>query len=208
MTSALRRSAWALRAGAVLLGVGLLGCAAAPPRPQMAPGSLEPSGRAPRPSTESQTPSASKGELDAEAKSDVQAGGYGAESSAAGAVPSSPYPAAGTASPRYATPPAGDRAMEGMPTGDQQRVWLEDFLVAEAALMASGASCVDACRALRSMQRATAGLCSMARTRTERESCDAAGDRYKAARARVRSACGQCTGGPDLEPDAPIDDGR
>ncbi len=120
-----------------------------------------------------------------------------------------PVPAAPAARPRYATPPPPmSPSGQSLPGADRASALIDDFLVAEAALLASGASCLDACRALRSMQRAAAGLCEMASSQAEHRRCEAAQDRYRAARERVRGACGQCQGGPSLEPDAPIQDDR
>jgi hypothetical protein len=83
---------------------------------------------------------------------------------------------------------------------------IEDFSVAEAAVLNAGADCSNACRALRSMQRATARLCSIAANDEERDRCKAAQERVRNARERVRSSCGQCSGGPSLDPNAPIDE--
>lgn len=131
-------------------------------------------------------------------------GGYPAATAPPGA-----YPPAPPTQPRYATPPPTMGSLgETAPIGDRAHAVLEDFLVAEAALMASGASCFDACRALRSMQRAAAKLCEMASSGSEHQRCDAAESRYRAARERVRGACGQCAGGPSLEPNAPLEDDR
>jgi hypothetical protein len=148
--------------------------------------------------------------------------GYGppgrASTDSGEAVPQQiPYPSSGPPSPartppgpRYATPPPGTEADLGERMVDDQRTraLLDDFLVAESALMASASSCVDACRALRSMQRAARGLCELAESRSDRQRCEAAEARYRAARQRVRSACARCDGGPSLDPDAPVDDRR
>jgi hypothetical protein len=136
---------------------------------------------------------------------------------ASSAMKKIPYPSSGPPSPartppgpRYATPPPGTEADLGERMVDDQRTraLLDDFLVAESALMASASSCVDACRALRSMQRAARGLCELAESRSDRQRCEAAEARYRAARQRVRSACARCDGGPSLDPDAPVDDRR
>lgn len=82
----------------------------------------------------------------------------------------------------------------------------DDLLVAESAALTAGHDCTSACRALRSMQRAAARLCSIAATDDEREVCRRAQDRVRGARERVRSSCGQCTGGPSLDPNAPIEE--
>jgi len=111
--------------------------------------------------------------------------------------------------PRYATPPPTTDTMGESAEADRRvRGLIEDFVVAEAALLASGASCFEACRALRSMQRATARLCELAGDQREQQRCELAEARYRAARERVRSVCSVCQGGPSLESDARIDDER
>ena len=87
-----------------------------------------------------------------------------------------------------------------------QRNLLDDFNVAETAALSAGPDCAVACRALRSMQRAAARLCSMASNDDEQQRCRSAQDRVRAARERIRLACGQCVGGPSLDPNAPIDE--
>ena len=105
----------------------------------------------------------------------------------------------------YAKPPptAGSAQLD---MSKSRRDLLEDFAVAEAAMLSAGSDCTAACRALRSMQRAAARLCSIASNDDERDRCRAAQDRVRAARDRVRSSCGQCTGGPSLDPNAPVDE--
>ena len=136
--------------------------------------------------------------------------GYAGE--AAGAQGAYPPSAAATQPmptvPRYAAPPAPSAAPWGGATADErEQGLLDDFLVAEAALMSSGPACGDACRALRSMQRATVRLCAMASDNEEQERCRNAETRYRSARERVRSLCGQCQEGPSLDPKAPLGDG-
>lgn len=198
------------------------GCAAHQGQPS--PAHAAPGGNAPsEETTVDDRVGAGPGDASAADKDEAaQSGSYGPPGRASvpgagGASPQGPYPASMPPTPpmtlpgpRYATPPPGTEADLGERTVVDQRVrvLLDDFLVAESALMASASTCVDACRALRSMQRAARGLCDLAESRADRQRCEAAEARYRAARQRVRSACERCDGGPSLDPDAPIDDRR
>ena len=79
-----------------------------------------------------------------------------------------------------------------------------DFDRAERELATSAGDCAAACRALASMERATLHLCDLAISDGDRARCDDAKARVLAARDRVRSTCGACSGGPSLERTAPI----
>lgn len=63
----------------------------------------------------------------------------------------------------------------------------------------AGSDCARACRALGSMERATARLCTL-----DEASCEDVRVRLIRARERVRTTCGGCPGGPSVNPDAPI----
>lgn len=128
----------------------------------------------------------------------------------AATTPSGAYPPPFPGTSRYAAPPPPDVSSlgESAPAGERERAMIDDFVVAEAALLATGASCIDACRALRSMQRAAAGICAMTSGTHEQRRCEEVGARYRAARERVRAACKECTQGPSLQPDAPIEGER
>jgi len=77
-------------------------------------------------------------------------------------------------------------------------------LEGDAILKLSGASsCGDACRALASMERAARTVCDLV-SPEERGRCDDAAARLRAARRRVRDACGTCANGPTTDPDAPL----
>ena len=52
--------------------------------------------------------------------------------------------------------------------------------------------CVNACRALDSMERAAIQLCELARSSDERRTCQAAEEQVGSARERVKNACGEC----------------
>lgn len=121
-------------------------------------------------------------------------------------------PKAGAVYPRsdeehrdYAQPPPPLSPSESS-MSRPMRMLADDLVVAESAMLTAGHDCTSACRALRSMQRAAARLCSIAATDDEREVCRRAQERVRGARERVRSSCGQCTGGPSLEPNAPIEE--
>lgn len=64
--------------------------------------------------------------------------------------------------------------------------------------------CGSACRALASLERATARLCELADEPDDRAKCDDAKKKLRAARDRVRSSCSSCPGGPSVDRDAPI----
>jgi hypothetical protein len=70
---------------------------------------------------------------------------------------------------------------------------------AQRELDLAGSDCVAACRALGSMERATARLCTL-----EEASCEDVRQRLLRSRERVRASCGGCPGGPSVNPDAPI----
>jgi hypothetical protein len=112
------------------------------------------------------------------------------EDSAAGAPPPPPPPAS----------PAGGEAAP--PTTMTMALGALDR--AEAELRSSASDCASACRALSSMERATAVLCSLTAQGDEAPRCDEARRVLLAARDRVRLACGGCPGGPSVDRDAPI----
>jgi hypothetical protein len=76
--------------------------------------------------------------------------------------------------------------------------------LAEAQLKSSAGDCATACRALGSMERATAHLCALAGTGDDQRSCQDARSKVLAGRDKVRSSCGDCPGGPSLDRNAPI----
>ncbi len=76
--------------------------------------------------------------------------------------------------------------------------------VAERQLQSSAGDCAMACRALGSMERATAHLCAMASSTDDQRTCQDARSKVLAGRDRVRSSCGDCPGGPSLDRNAPI----
>ncbi len=70
---------------------------------------------------------------------------------------------------------------------------------AQRELELAGSDCAAACRALGSMERATARLCAL-----EETACEDVRVRLLRSRERVRASCGGCPGGPSVNPDAPI----
>lgn len=97
---------------------------------------------------------------------------------------------------RFAQPPPGD-----LPETTGADVWtlLEDFAVAESLTLSGQGGCQGACRALRSMMRSADRLCGLAETDQERRVCEQVRQRVQAARDHVRSSCGRCVHGPDLD---------
>jgi hypothetical protein len=79
-----------------------------------------------------------------------------------------------------------------------------DLVTAERALEASTGSCMSACRALGSMDRATGRLCSLASSPEDTRTCDESKTKLVAARERVRASCTSCPGGPTVDPNAAI----
>jgi hypothetical protein len=79
---------------------------------------------------------------------------------------------------------------------------------AERALESSAGDCVTACRALGSMERATAHVCALASVPSDRQTCEDARSRVLSGRDRVRSSCGDCPNGPSLDRNAPIPSSR
>jgi hypothetical protein len=79
-----------------------------------------------------------------------------------------------------------------------------ELALAEKQLQSSAGDCATACRALGSMERATAHLCALASSGDDQRSCQDAKAKVLAGRDRVRASCGDCPGGPSLDKGAPI----
>jgi hypothetical protein len=79
-----------------------------------------------------------------------------------------------------------------------------ELALAERQLQTSAGDCATACRALGSMERATAHLCAMASSSDDQRSCQDARAKVLGGRDRVRASCGECPGGPSLDKNAPI----
>jgi hypothetical protein len=91
---------------------------------------------------------------------------------------------------------------------DRDRVGVAELARAERELQASAGDCVLACRALGSMERATAHLCALASAPVEQATCQDARAKVLSGRDRVRASCGDCPGGPSLDKNAPIPSSR
>ncbi len=119
-------------------------------------------------------------------------------------------PAATEAAPAAPAPAA--RGLGGAPAAGgaaaEKSVALDDLLgqldAAEGMALAAGQDCAGACRALKSMGHAAAGICSLAPRPDSTGRCRNAEERVRAAREKVRSACKQCADGPELDPNAPV----
>jgi hypothetical protein len=112
---------------------------------------------------------------------------------------SAPGPS-GTSEQHLAPPPGSPGAMReverAMARADLERARIE--------LEASANDCAQACKALASMERATAHLCALADQSDDQRRCDDATRRLREARDRVKSSCGSCPGGPSVDPGAPV----
>ena len=130
--------------------------------------------------------------------------GCAAQQSVAG-----PAKGGATEAPQAAPPPAGtDRTDREENDGEGPKAALGrakgDFDRAERELLTAAGDCGTACRALASMERATAHLCQLASSDEDRSRCVEAKTKVLSARERVRSTCGECPGGPSLDRNAPI----
>ncbi len=79
-----------------------------------------------------------------------------------------------------------------------------EVAAAQRELDLAAGDCPGACRALASMERATRHLCDLAAADDERTQCEDAKAAVQKSRARLKSSCGTCPGGPSLERSAPI----
>ena len=79
-----------------------------------------------------------------------------------------------------------------------------DLQSATRDLDASLGDCSNACRALVSLERATAHLCELADSSSDRTSCDDAKARVIRARAQIKASCGTCSNGATLDSNAPV----
>jgi type IV secretory pathway VirB10-like protein len=170
------RSSRGLALGVVFVAAGA-GCAGAPAE-------RAPPVAAPAAATERQQPSA-----DAPAPSALEA--------PAAASPPPPPPAPVT----VAAPSAAQK--DAREAGGRGAGWSEVDR-ARALLQASLGDCTTACRALGSMERATAHLCALSVPGDDARSCQDARELVLSGRDRVRASCGECPGGPSLDRGAPI----
>jgi hypothetical protein len=84
---------------------------------------------------------------------------------------------------------------------EEQRVRARDalFRAQEELSLATSRDCATACRALGSMERATARICDLADSPDDRRVCDDAKKKLADARQRVRSSCATCADGTKLD---------
>lgn len=108
---------------------------------------------------------------------------------------------------RYAPPPpTASQAPTGkLPGAEPERqrgeaAW-QELLAARGELDATTGDCALACKALASMDRATAHVCVVS---PDEAHCGSAKDTLKTARRRVRAECMACPNGVSVDPDAPI----
>lgn len=85
-----------------------------------------------------------------------------------------------------------DQSGSAEPPGAAARSAKGELARAEAELASAGADCAAACRALGSMERATAHLCQLAASPEDQRACDDARARLESSRARVKNTCGEC----------------
>jgi hypothetical protein len=111
--------------------------------------------------------------------------------------PSAPMGAA--PAPAVAAVPATPPARGGGSSAQRE------LALALQQLQASAGDCTTACRALGSMERATAHLCALATSASEsQDTCQDARSKVLSGRDRVKASCGECPGGPSLDRNAPI----
>jgi hypothetical protein len=101
---------------------------------------------------------------------------------------------------RYAEPPSSETHELDAAQDELMRVF-EDFTVAESLALSGQAGCEHACQALRSMIRSAERVCALAQNDREQRVCTEARRRVRDARDFVRSSCGRCVDGPDLDED-------
>jgi hypothetical protein len=102
-----------------------------------------------------------------------------------------PQPSPGPA-PTFAEPPESP---------EMQRVRARDALARaeEDLAMSTRRDCATACRALGSMERATARICDLADTPDDRRKCDDAKKKLADAKQRIRASCSICSDGTKLD---------
>ncbi len=99
--------------------------------------------------------------------------------------PASPYPVG----------PAQPGAAGVVEIDDQRQAARLDVERAGQELESGLGDCAKACRALRSMERATVHLCDLATDLEDRRRCEDAKSRILKASDRIRSSCGVCPDG-------------
>ncbi len=98
-----------------------------------------------------------------------------------------------TNAPATSTPRDQDQSVAPEPLAATRERAKSEIKQAEIELTQAGSDCTRACKALASMERATAHLCSVVITPDEQQSCDDARQKLQSSRDRVRTTCGECT---------------
>lgn len=141
------------------------------------------------------------------AESAPSTGGAAAEDAAGKAQDPAPPPQpARTPESTTTVQPAAPSAY-GAPSGSRAAALAQasgEIESAQRELDVAAGDCRNACRALRSMDRATGHLCALAASGDETRRCADAKTRLVTARDKVRSTCGTCPDGPSLDRNAPI----
>jgi hypothetical protein len=108
------------------------------------------------------------------------------------------------ASPRQTTPTTltqdhdGAVTPPGAPTPDERSRMVLELDQSQQAVENAAGDCAVACRALASMERAAARLCSLAERDEDKKTCDGAKQKLEASRETVKRTCTSCPGGPVL----------
>ena len=123
--------------------------------------------------------------------------------SAGGAPADASQPASVETNPSQPAPPSTAGGTSGSREIDLRNA-RRDLQSATRDLDASLGDCSNACRALVSLERATAHLCELADSSSDRSSCDDAKARVVRARAQIKASCGTCSNGATLDANAPI----
>lgn len=122
--------------------------------------------------------------------------------------------AAPPAEPAPTTPamPSTEAGAGGTVTGGAEdqaqqtlQQWMDLLAVSESLTLSAGRDCGGACRALRSMSRAAGGICELSPRPDSTGRCKAAEDSVRHARTKVRDACGSCSDGTSVDPNAPVE---
>jgi hypothetical protein len=98
-----------------------------------------------------------------------------------------------TTVPRDVAPSTQAQPADAPPSAATRDRAKSEIKHAEIELTQAGNDCTRACKALASMERATAHLCTVVSTPDEQQSCEDARQKLQSSRDRVRTTCGECT---------------
>ncbi|MGH7283893.1 MAG: hypothetical protein ACRELY_20395 [Polyangiaceae bacterium] len=125
--------------------------------------------------------------------------------SAGGAPADMAQPESVQSAPSQPPPPSATGSSTASGTREiELRNARRDLQSASRDLDASLGDCSNACRALVSLERATAHLCELADSSSDHSACDDAKARVLRARAQIKASCGACSNGATLDANAPI----